>query len=83
VLVDLLRPTRVCSPANVAGQNADAKTEPVQLTCYKARLTASTPPEAQTTPHEVGVRTKGFGPSFLTVSNATELCVPSLVDASP
>jgi hypothetical protein len=83
VLVDLVKPTRVCSPANVAAQNPGAKTEPVQLSCYKAKLSASTPPEAQTQPHEVGVRTKGFGPAFLTVSNATELCVPSLVDATP
>jgi hypothetical protein len=81
MLYDAVKPLRVCSPVAVDGVNGQAPAKSGQITCYKLKRSASQPPQALAAPHEVAARYRGFGPAFLDLAGAKEICVPSLIDA--
>jgi YVTN family beta-propeller protein/cysteine-rich repeat protein len=75
VVVDLLKPTRLCTPASLDGDDAVAPDRP-QLVCYRTRATARF--------GEVDVFTRDrFGPDEITLIDRRELCVPTLVEFPP
>lgn len=71
--------SRVCSPAAFGALNPDAPTRLQQLTCYKIKANATTPPQAFALPREVSTLTRGLNANFLETGAVTELCVPSQV----
>jgi YVTN family beta-propeller protein/cysteine-rich repeat protein len=75
VVVDLLKPTRLCAPASLDGEPAVAPDRP-QLVCYRTKSTSRF--------GEVDVFTRDrFGPDASTLIDRRELCVPTLVESPP
>ena len=69
--VDLLKPVRLCVPADKNGEGTIAP--PDSLMCYKVRRTAKTTP-----PGTLFINNQ-FGNNSFGVFRPTELCVPSQV----
>src|SRR5262249_20981208 len=68
--VDLLKPIRLCAPANKNGEDPTAPQHPFHLLCYKTKTTPF--PETPT------FTNSQFGPASPLLIHRRELCVPSL-----
>jgi kumamolisin len=75
---DLVKPTRLCAPADKNGEDPTAPTHPGHLVCYKAKLAKTTPKQ----PKFFKVRTSlanQFGDEVLDAKKIDEICVVSSV----
>jgi len=68
----LLKPFRLCAPANKNNEDPTAPAHPVHLLCYKSKSTAGFGTLDVTVSNQ-------FGPDQLTLIHRRELCVPSSV----
>ncbi len=78
-LLTVLRPRRLCAPADLAGADPAAATRPGHLLCYQVRLTTTRPKQPKLVATAVSTHPV-FGAEALTVNKYEELCVPSLKD---
>jgi hypothetical protein len=76
---DVVKPRRLCAPANFAGGAPSAPTHPGFLVCYQVRLASLRPKQAKFVAAEVSTQPE-FGPETLSVRGTDELCVPSFKD---
>jgi YVTN family beta-propeller protein/cysteine-rich repeat protein len=75
VVVDLLKPTRLCTPASLDGDDAVVFDRP-QLVCFRTRSASRF--------GELDVFTRNrFGPDEIKLIDRAELCVPTLVESPP
>ncbi len=78
--VVLVKPTRLCNPADKNGEDPSAPASPGHLVCYAAKLPSETPRALRDlVKQSVSTHTQ-FGPEVLRTTKLTELCVPSLED---
>ena len=69
-LVDLLKPVRLCAPANKRNEDPTASDHPFHLLCYKTKNTAFGTVQTFTNSQ--------FGPAQPVLIHRRELCVPTL-----
>lgn len=74
-VVELRKPTRLCVPASVRGDDPAAPKQPLDLLCFDARMARleSTAPAA----NDLLATRNGFGNELLKIGNARLLCVPA------
>ena len=72
------RPTRVCTPADVAGSDPTAATDAGQLVCYAVTLTKLTPKQSRFAKRVFSTSSQ-FGAEVLQLRAIDELCVPSVL----
>jgi hypothetical protein len=72
--VDIVRPLRLCAPANYAGAEPGAEDHPLHLMCYRARPSRGQPRFARQGPYSVE---DANGAQTLDVLRLDELCVPA------
>jgi concanavalin A-like lectin/glucanase superfamily protein len=74
---DLVKPTRLCNPADKNSEDPTAPTHIAHLVCYKAKLTKLPTPQPKFV--KTGVSTTNqFGSEVINATALDELCVPSL-----
>ncbi len=79
----LVKPTRLCTPADVAGLDPEAAERRGQLVCYQAKLT-KLPGFTQTRFAKRILSTSSrFGSDVLTLRAIEEVCVPTVVTSDP
>jgi hypothetical protein len=78
---DLSKPTKLCAPADVAGNDATASSHGAHLVCYQAKL-AKQPPEPRFVATTVST-TNQFGTEVIDAKTIAELCVVSTASALP
>lgn len=72
---DVGRPTRLCLPADMSGEDPGAATHAGELLCYRARLARTRPRQARL--DEIVVTTRNaFGAEVLRLAAPREVCVP-------
>jgi len=74
--IDVVRPLRLCAPANKNGESPGTETHPDHLLCYRAKGSGAL------TATQVNLNNQ-FGQQTYLVSQRRELCVPSLKNAGP
>jgi cysteine-rich repeat protein len=74
--VDVARPTRLCSPADVNGSDPTAPSHPGQLLCFQVRPSSGTPRFVKRSGVFLG---SALGDEKLSVSSLDELCVPATI----
>lgn len=74
-VVELRKPTRLCVPASVRGDDPGAPKQPLDLLCFDARVarTGGAAPPAS----ELLATRNGFGNELLKIGSARLLCVPA------
>ena len=70
VNLTLVKPYRLCVPANKNGEDPTAPTDPERLLCYKSKGSSFGTVEAHIN--------NQFGPDNITLIHRRELCVPSV-----
>lgn len=81
--VTLLKPTRLCTPADVSGSDPDAGDHPAQLVCYQARLTRLPGFTQPRFAKRVLSTSSRFGSDVLTLRAIDEVCLPSIIGDGP
>jgi len=76
VQVDLIKPKKLCLPANVNGQDPTASAHGQHLVCYAARLSRTTPAQAKLVPTAVSTNNE-FGNEVVRAMKLEELCLRS------
>ena len=76
LLVDVARPTRLCSPVDVSNADPGAPEHTGQLLCFQARTSSGTPRFVKRSGVWLGSE---LGPAKLDVSGLEELCVPATI----
>lgn len=72
--VNVVKPSRLCNPADKNHEDPGAETRPDHLMCYKVAVTKGTAKFQK----KAGVfATSQFGPEQLTAAAPNELCLPS------
>ncbi len=79
----LVKPTRVCTPADVAGFEPDAKGHVGQLVCYQSRLTKLAGFTQARFVKRVLSTSSRFGAEVLTLQSIDEVCLPSRITSDP
>lgn len=79
----LLKPTRLCTPADVDGSDPDAADHPAQLVCYQARLTRLPGFTQPRFAKRVFSTSSRFGSDVLTLRAIEEVCLPSILGDGP
>ncbi len=74
---DLRKPTRVCTPASLDGEPADALTEPGELLCYALKVHKGSPKLAKVAAAAAQASDR-FGALTIDITKPRELCVPAL-----
>jgi hypothetical protein len=78
---DVVKPTRLCAPAAVAGNDATAPSHAVHLVCYLAKL-AKQPPQPRFVAATVST-TNQFGSEVIDAKSIAELCLVSTASTLP
>lgn len=78
LFLDLRKPTRLCAPANIAGEDPDAFGHAGHLVCYLAKIALTRPKQAKPPATFVSTHNR-FGDEALNVKSIAELCIPSAV----
>jgi len=81
--VTLVKPTRLCTPADVSGSDPDAGDHPAQLVCYQAKLTRLPGFTQPRFAKRVLSTSSRFGSDVLTLRAIDEVCLPSIVGDGP
>jgi hypothetical protein len=69
----VIKPVRLCAPANKNGEDPTAPSHPGHLLCYKVKSATKFGTEVHSISNQ-------FGPDSVTLIHRRELCVPSLKD---
>jgi glucose/arabinose dehydrogenase len=73
-LYDVVKPTRLCAPANKDDESPGAETHPMHLMCYQVKPAVGQPKHVKVS----NIYTNNqFGPDLLDTIREEELCVPS------
>jgi hypothetical protein len=78
-VLNVLRPRRLCLPADLAGENPAAPSHARSLVCYQVRVALTRPTQEQFVATAVSTHPT-FGPEAFIVTKADELCLPSFKD---
>jgi hypothetical protein len=81
--VTLVKPTRLCTPADVSGADPEAGDHPAQLVCYQARLTRLPGFTQPRFAKRVLSTSSRFGSDVLTLRAIDEVCLPSILGDGP
>jgi hypothetical protein len=74
---DLGKLTKLCAPADKAGENPGAENHVGHLACYQAKLAKTDPAQPKFAKREAGVETANFGRRYFDVKKEREICVPA------
>lgn len=72
--IDVVRPTRLCSPVDVNGSDPTAPLHPLQLLCFRVRSSSGTPRFVKRRGVWIGTE---LGTGRLDATSLKELCVPA------
>lgn len=76
----LMKPTRLCTPADVAGFDPDAPGRPGQLVCYQAKLTKLPGFSQPRFVKRILSTSSRFGADVLTLRAIDEVCLPTALE---
>jgi hypothetical protein len=79
----LTKPTRLCTPADLAGFDPGAAGHPGQLVCYQAKLTKLPGFTQPKFVKRVLSTSSRFGSEVLTLRTIDEVCLPSVLSSDP